>query len=205
MTDAGGPITRQVFTIGHSNLSWEAFLDLLRENGITVIVDVRSSPYSRYTPHFNKGPLSQALLLAGIDYLFLGDRLGGHPAAVDLYDLDGFVLYDRLAESAAFREGIDRLLQRLTVGRTALLCGEEDPTHCHRRLLIARVLSRAGIEIRHLRDDGQIQTETELAVRESLSQQQHRQMSLFASEDVRPWKSTRSVSPRKAPKNSLPS
>lgn len=205
MTDAGGSINRQIFTIGHSNHSWEAFLDLLRENGITVIVDVRSSPYSRYTPHFNKGPLSQALPLAGIGYLFLGDRLGGHPEAADLYDLDGRVLYDRLADSAAFREGIDQLLQSLSAGRTALLCGEEDPTHCHRRRLIARVLSRVGIKIWHMRGDGQVQTEPELASIEALSQQQHRQMSLFASEDVRPWKSTRSVSPKKTPKNSLPS
>ncbi|MBM4289498.1 MAG: DUF488 domain-containing protein [Deltaproteobacteria bacterium] len=203
MTHRDGCGNRQVLTIGHSNHSWETFLELVRGNGITVVVDVRSSPYSRYTPYFNKEPLGRALLKEGIGYFFLGDRLGGQPEAAELYDLDGHVLYDRLADSAAFQEGIGRLLQAIAAGRTALLCGEEDPTHCHRRLLIARVLSRFGIETLHIRGDGQVQTEVELMALEATSQ--HRQMSLFASEDVRPWKSTRSVSPKKAPKNSLPS
>jgi uncharacterized protein (DUF488 family) len=202
MTVADGTNNRRIFSIGHSNHSWEAFLDLLRENAITVVVDVRSSPYSRYTPHFNKGPLSQALPPAGIGYLFLGDRLGGHPDAAEFYDLDGRVLYDRLADSAAFQEGIAQLCQTIATHRLALLCGEEDPTYCHRHLLIARILSRAGIEVWHIRGDGQVQNESELAAIEALSQPQHRQMSLFASEDVRPWKSTRSVSPKKALKNS---
>ncbi|AEB10007.1 DUF488 domain-containing protein [Desulfobacca acetoxidans] len=203
MTVVDGSNNRRIFSIGHSNHSWEAFLDLLLDNSITFVVDVRSSPYSRYTPHFNKGPLSQALPPAGIGYLFLGDRLGGHPEGAEFYDLDGRVLYDRLADSAAFQEGIAQLCRTIAVHRLALLCGEEDPSHCHRRLLIARVLSQSGIETLHIRGDGQVQTEAELMALEAMSQ--HRQMSLFASEDVRPWKSTQSVSPKKVPKNSLKS
>jgi uncharacterized protein (DUF488 family) len=201
MTAADGADNRQIFTIGHSNHSWEAFLGLLRENAITMVVDVRSSPYSRYTPHFNKGPLSQALPPEGIGYLFLGDRLGGHPEAAEFYDLDGRVLYDRLADSTDFREGIDRLLRSISSCRMALLCGEEDPAHCHRRLLIARILGLSGIDVWHIRGAGQVQNEEELRVLEEMSQ--NRQLSLFDPEDMRPWKSTQSVSPKRAPKNSL--
>ena len=203
MTDMSGCINRQIFTIGHSNHSWETFLGLLQENNITIVVDVRSSPYSRYTPHFNRDPFHEALRTAGIEYLFLGQQLGGHPEGADFYDADGRVRYDRLADSAAFQAGIGCLRTVIKSGRPALLCGEEDPAQCHRRLLIARVLGQAGIEVWHLRGDGRLQSEGELAAAEV--QSQHRQLSLFDAEEMRPWKSTRSVLPKKAPKNSLPS
>jgi uncharacterized protein (DUF488 family) len=202
-TATDGNNNHQIFTIGHSNHSWESFLGLLRENAITVVVDVRSSPYSRYTPHFNKEPLSLALPPEGVGYLFLGDRLGGHPEAAEFYDLDGRVCYDRLADSIDFKKGIDQLLKHMPSCRMALLCGEEDPAHCHRRLLIARVLRRSGIDVWHIRGDGQVQTEEELRALEKMSQ--NRQMNLFDTEDMRPWKSTQSVSPKRPPKNFLKS
>ncbi len=203
MTVVGNGTRRQVFTIGHGNHGWETFLDLLRTHDISLVVDVRSSPYSRYTPHFSRGPLSQALAAAGIGYLFLGKQLGGHPAATEFYDQDGHVLYDRLADSGAFREGLAELQQVMATARVVLLCGEEDPSHCHRRLLITRVLLTTGCEVRHIRGDGRVQDEAELAA--IACEPQHRQMSLWAAEEVRPWRSTRSVSLKKVPKSSSPS
>jgi len=192
-----------IFTIGHSNHDWGTFLGLLRDRGITLVVDVRSSPVSRYTPHFSKVPLNQALAAAGIGYLFLGRELGGQPAAPEFYDQDGHVLYDRLAASAAFREGLAAVRQRLAAARVVLLCGEEDPSHCHRRLLIGRVLRATGCEVWHIRGDGRVQGDAELST--AAGESHHRQLHLFAAEEVRPWRSTRSVLPRKALKNSSPS
>ncbi len=198
-----GAMSGQLFTIGHSNHDWETFLGLLRAWGITLVVDVRSSPCSRYTPHFNQAPLSRALAAAGIGYRFLGGQLGGHPAAAEFYDPDGRVCYDRLAASAAFQEGLAELQQISATARVALLCGEEDPRHCHRHLLLGRVLAQAGVEVRHIRGDGRVQDEAELAA--VAFEAQSRQLSLFAAEEVRPWKSTQSVLPKKTPKHSSPS
>lgn len=194
---------RDIFTIGHGNHDWETFLALLRTHGITLVVDVRSSPYSRYRPHFRQARLSQALRTAGIGYLFLGKELGGQPAAAEFYDPEGHVLYNRLAATASFRAGLAAVAQTSAVERVTLLCAEEDPSHCHRRLLIARVLASTGVEVWHLRGDGRVQGEAELSA--AACESHHRQLHLFAAEEVRPWRSPRSVLPKKALKNSSPS
>ena len=100
-----------IWTIGHSNHPLETFLDLLAKHRIEVLVDVRSSPYSRYASHFNKAAIEGALLERDIKYLFLGDCLGGRAEGEQFYDEQGYVLYDRLADSPTFRRGVDRLLE----------------------------------------------------------------------------------------------
>src|SRR4051812_72395 len=61
-----------LWTIGHSNHELEQFLALVRGAGIAYVVDVRSSPYSRYSPQFNREQLGRALGQHDIGYLFLG-------------------------------------------------------------------------------------------------------------------------------------
>ncbi|GAB4174014.1 MAG: hypothetical protein Fur006_03610 [Coleofasciculaceae cyanobacterium] len=74
--------TKQLFTIGHSNHSIDDFITLLQTHGITAVADVRSHPYSRYLPHFNKSELEAALQHVGIEYRFLGQELGGASLAL---------------------------------------------------------------------------------------------------------------------------
>ncbi len=89
-----------VYTIGHSNHETEAFVELLRQHGIELLIDVRSSPYSRYVPQANRETLARALQAAGIAYGWLGDRLGGKPGGI-------VADYDELRASPAFQQGID--------------------------------------------------------------------------------------------------
>ena len=189
----------ELFTIGHSNHSREAFLERLRQHAIDVLVDVRSQPYSRYTPHFNTDELRAAVTEQGIRYVFLGRELGGRPEGAAFYDAEGHVLYGRVAESAPFLEGVEKVLRGGRMYRVALMCSEENPAVCHRHLLVARVLSERGANVVHIRGDGRLQTEDELLREEAGGE------SLFAPEEVlmvRPWKSLRSVSPKKAPPTS---
>src|SRR5829696_9023919 len=118
---------RAILTIGHSNYSLEAFIELLRAHRIEVLVDVRSQPYSKYTPHFESRALKESLPAAGIKYLFMGKELGGRPDGDEFYDSEGFVLYSRLAESPLFLEGISRLESGMEQGlRVAIMCSEEN-------------------------------------------------------------------------------
>jgi uncharacterized protein (DUF488 family) len=156
-----------LFTIGHSNVPLGDFLALLQQHGIQAVADVRTVQRSRYVPHFNAGPLREALARCAIGYLPLGRELGGRPAGDEFYDEEGRVLYGRLAGSAAFQEGIDRVLAGGQTSRIVLLCSEEDPRRCHRHLLIGRVLRERAVGLSHIRRDGRIQTETELAAREA--------------------------------------
>jgi uncharacterized protein (DUF488 family) len=156
-----------LFTIGHSNHSQEALLAVLKQHEIDVLVDVRSSPYSRYSPHFNLEALKAAVNAEGIEYWFLGQELGGRPAGERFYDQDGRVLYGVLAQSPLFQDGVRRLEEGTSRRRIAIMCSEEHPAHCHRHLLIGRVLAKRGIQLRHIRGDGTVQTDEEINRRES--------------------------------------
>jgi uncharacterized protein (DUF488 family) len=154
-----------LFTIGHSNQALDDFLRLLQEHRIETVADVRTVPRSRYVPHFSAGPLREALAGRGIAYIPMGQELGGRPTGEEFYDEEGHVLYGRLAATPAFRDGIDRVLAEAQTSRLALLCSEEDPSRCHRHLLIGQVLRARGVPLSHIRRDGRVETEAELAIR----------------------------------------
>jgi uncharacterized protein (DUF488 family) len=192
---------RTIWTVGHSNHPLQELLDLLGQHQISLLVDVRSSPFSRHASQFNREAIAHALRARAIEYLFLGDLLGGRAEGGQFYDPEGYVRYDRLAQSPQFQQGIERLLQEIRTSRVALMCGEEDPTNCHRRLLIGRVLRGLGVAVMHIRAAGPAQTEEEVAAEETFRKTKG-QLTLFDLEGPDEWKSTRSVSPGKAPPNS---
>ena len=189
------------FTIGHSNNNFEAWLALVRRHQIQVVVDTRSSPYSKYVPQFDRELVQRSLEQAGVRYLFLGDDLGGRPANPAYYDGSGHVLYSRLRDDAHFQAAIARLESGMERFSVALLCGEEDPAHCHRRLLIGRVLSERGHTMLHIRGDGRLDSDESVAA-EARKPLVADQPALFAELDEDQWRSTASVLPKKAPASS---
>jgi uncharacterized protein (DUF488 family) len=189
------------FTLGHSNHAIEAWLALVRQHGIEVVVDTRSSPYSKYVPQFDKELMQRSLEEAGIRYLFLGAELGGRPANPTYYDAKGRVLYGRLRDDARFQAAIARLETGMERFRVALVCGEEDPAHCHRRLLIGRVLTERGHTMLHIRGDGRLESDETVAA-EAGKPLVGVQPALFAELDEDQWRSTASVLPKKAPASS---
>lgn len=191
------PQPAEIWTIGHSNHSGERFIELLKGFSIDVVADVRSQPYARYAVHFSRDPLRQLLTDAGLRYVFLGRELGGRPDEPELYDRDGHVLYGRLADTARFREGLSRLQEGAVRWRVAMMCGEEDPTDCHRRLLVARALrlSSPKTKVRHIRGDGSDLEDERLGHESDPGDQ----LALFGEKDQKDqWRSARSVSPSTA-------
>lgn len=144
-----------IFSIGHSTHSYERFLALARQAGVTAIADVRTSPFSRHFPHFNRDVLKNELRMDGIEYSFLGKELGGRPAGRQYY-CDGIADYERMAQSPEFQHGIERVLEGARKYRIALMCSEHDPLDCHRCLLVGRALARRGALVRHILVDGSI-------------------------------------------------
>jgi uncharacterized protein (DUF488 family) len=195
------PEERTVWTIGHSNHLLEEFLDLLGQHRIELLLDVRSSPYSGYASQFNTEAIKGPLHARAIGYLFLGSLLGGRVDDGQFYDGQGHVRYDLLAASPEFQQGIQRVLSEIETSRAALMCGEEDPTECHRRLLVGRVLATRGVRVVHIRGDGRAESEQQLAAEQWLRRTKG-QLTLFDTEDPDEWKSTRSVSPRGAQRSS---
>ena len=192
----------RVLTIGHSNHTVEHFLSLLRAQAVQVVVDARSQPYSKYATQFDQEALKIALQDAGIRYFYLGRELGGRPEGDEFYDGEGHVLYDRVAATTLFQEGLSRLERGIREYKVALLCAEENPAACHRRLLVGRVLVDRGIQVEHIRGDGRIQTEQEVAAEADPNRDQ---LTLFEKVEAEPWKSIPSVLRKKRPKSETPS
>ena len=144
-----------IYTIGHSNHEMATFLQLLSDNAIQVVVDVRSAPYSRYVPQFNKKEIEVSVAATGLKYVFMGDAIGGKPSDPLYLDAYGKVMYGKLAASETFQEGLDRLEKGLVDGwAIVLMCAEEDPLKCHRHLLIANELElKRDIPVWHIRSD----------------------------------------------------
>jgi uncharacterized protein (DUF488 family) len=154
-----------LFSVGHSNHDFTHLLSLLRQAGIQLIADVRSSPYSQWLPHYNRENLEQLLRDNGIEYRYFGDELGGRPRDQRLYDEANRVDYERVRRTSAFQEGISGLCRMLQKQRIAMLCSEEDPLDCHRGLMIAPALVQRGIMPIHLRGDGSLEPTEELEAR----------------------------------------
>jgi uncharacterized protein (DUF488 family) len=152
-----------VWTVGHSNRPAGELIAVLRAERIEVLADVRSQPYSRHNPQFRRENLKRVLEQAGLRYVYLGAELGGRPPEPEFHDAGGHVRYDLVRESERFRRGLERLLTGAAGYRVAIMCSEEDPVRCHRRLLITPALVQAGVEVRHLRGDGRVVAESELA------------------------------------------
>lgn len=152
-----------VYTIGHSNHLPDTFVRLLTEAEIEVLVDVRSNPGSLWASYANPHDLKQILKAAGIQYLYLGSMLGGRPSDPDCYNSQtGKADYQAIQNKELFQRGLNRLLEGLKKYRICVMCAEEDPSSCHRNLLVGEGLRREGIQMLHIRGTGQIQTDEEL-------------------------------------------
>lgn len=153
-----------IYTVGHSNLSINIFLDLLLRKEIKFLVDVRSSPYSKYNSHFNREAIKKTLQDAKIKYYFTGDSLGGRPKDPDCYkekiipgdsaDYLHLVDYKTVMTKEFFQKGIEKIKKLSEEGRLALMCSEGDPAKCHRHHLIGKYLVNQGVNVIHILSDG---------------------------------------------------
>ena len=171
----------RILTIGHSNHSIERFVELLRSHDVSAVGDVRSAPFSRYAPQFNKEPLKESLQQARIGYVFLGKELGARSTDRSCY-VDGRVQYARLAETELFKSGVERLLRGAEERLVSIMCTEKDPLDCHRTLLVTRALLDAGAIVEHVLPDGNLES-NDAAMQRLLDKKGFGQPSLLESID----------------------
>ncbi len=150
-----------LFTIGHSSLELDGFLNLLVTHEIKVLCDVRSRPGSFRFPQFNREPLEACLSSSQIQYEFLGETLGGRPSDPRAYHEDGVVNYEERRKASDFRAGIERALELASASNIALMCAEEDPLQCHRFLMICPALLEHAVTPVHIRRGGELESQRE--------------------------------------------
>ena len=152
-----------VYTIGHSTHPVDYFLELLQAFSIDTVIDVRSVAASSYNPQYNKEALAAFLEANQIAYQHFGTEFGARHTEPELLDAEGRVDFDRIRESHFFKQGMSRLLNEVTDGRTiALMCSEADPMECHRFSMISVAVEQQEIEVHHILKDKRYKTNTQL-------------------------------------------
>jgi uncharacterized protein (DUF488 family) len=151
-----------IYTIGYGNRKIEEFLELLKKYQIRYLIDIRSSPYSKYNPDFSKHRLEAHLSEYDVRYVYMGDTLGGRPSVPSCYT-DGKVDYQKLSQLEFYKQGITRLRkaweQKINV---IVLCSEAKPQECHRSKLIGETLIEYGIDVAHIDENGELKTQEEV-------------------------------------------
>lgn len=153
-----------LYTIGHSNHLIDHLIDLLRQHNITAVCDVRSRPYSRYNPQFDRESFRCSLEAAGIAYVFLGKELGARSEDPSCY-LFGKVQYAKLARTALFQSGLKRVREGMKTYTIALMCAEKEPLDCHRTILVSRQFAESGVSIQHIHEDGRLEAHEDALIR----------------------------------------
>ncbi len=147
----------KLYTIGYSSYKIASFIEILKTNKIDIIVDVRSSPFSRFYSDYNKEQLHKMLKNNGLRYLFLGDKLGARIQAPECYNSDGKAVYEKISKHPIFIEGLKRLKKGIIKYQVALLCAEKDPLNCHRNILICKNMKSNDLDIFHILANGVIE------------------------------------------------
>ena len=152
---SAGQASCRIFTIGHGGRSVDELVEQLRTNGVDLLIDVRSVPYSRYQPAFSREALASRVREGGLEYGFMGKELGGRPQDPACYDKKRRLIYEKVRGMPYFQEGIARLQDACARGFTiCLLCAEANPVNCHRSSMVGVALAMAGVEVEHLLKDG---------------------------------------------------
>ena len=154
---------KQIYTIGYSAFEIEAFISTLKQYHITAVSDVRSSPYSKFKPDYNRELLSRTLKEFGIQYVFLGDYLGARFEDKSVY-VNRTVDFNTAKNLACFKHGVNRLIEGSKKYTIALLCAEKDPIECHRSILIAKNISKI-FNVFHILADSSIESHKQLEQR----------------------------------------
>lgn len=158
-----GVLMGLLYTVGHSQHDFEYFSNLLKNNNINYLLDVRSTPYSKYAETYNREHLSKLLLEKNITYSYMGKYFGARPENIELYNEEGYLDFEKVAQSELFIKGMKNVILGLNRGNNiALMCTEKDPIDCHRAILVARAFSLSGVNVTHILPDGKLQTQKEL-------------------------------------------
>lgn len=159
-------MNQTIYTLGYAHHTQESFLELLKRYHINCTIDVRTMAYSRFHPQFNKEPLKVFLNIHGIIYMHMYKEFGIIREETRLNNEEGYLDFNKLAQLPIFKEGIQRVENGIKKGFIiCFICAEKDPADCHRSTLVGKALSKKGYEVKHIKNDGGIETQEDLEKR----------------------------------------
>lgn len=157
---------KRIYTIGHSSHTVEYFLSLLNKYEINCVIDIRSVPFSKYVPQYNKDTIKAILNSKGIYCIYMGEELGIVQKNREYYSKEGYLDFIRMSLGTPFKGALERIDEGIKKGyRITIMCTEKDPIDCHRSVLIGRELKSLDYDVQHIMPDGALQTQGELEIR----------------------------------------
>ena len=149
---SGMNVQTTLYSIGHGQKPLEEFYYELTSFGIQYVIDVRSSPFSKWAPQYNQREIAFFLKSNNIVYVYMGNIIGGRPLNESCYDLEGHYDYKKMAQEPSFKKGLLRLVNaNERQFNVAVMCSESDPLMCHRSKLIGRELyENYHINMKHI-------------------------------------------------------
>lgn len=152
-----------IYTIGYAGFSRDIFIQELKKYAISVLIDVRSSPFSSFHSEYNKDILEAALTKNNIYYRNYAKEFGARQDNLDLYASDGYLDFEKVAQSDDFQNGLSKLCNSIKQGYIpALMCAEINPFDCHRAILVSRAFYEYGCNVVHILPEGRTYSQSDL-------------------------------------------
>ena len=152
-----------IYTVGHSTHQLDYFFELLKEYGVTCLIDARSVAASSYNPQYNQQPLKNFMKNKGITYLHFAEEFGARHKDPDLLDDEGKVDFEKVRKSWPFKNGVERIWKGLDKGFViSLMCSESEPFDCHRFSMVSIALDKDGFDVKHIMKDKTLKTNADL-------------------------------------------
>lgn len=155
-----------VYTIGYTAFpELPCFFSEIQKNGIEVIIDVRSKPYSEHFPQFNRESMEETCSMREIYYRSYANEFGARKQdTASMYPR--YLSFPELAKQPAFDSGCEKIVRSVNAGFVmCLMCAETDPINCHRAIMIGKALKERGLEVRHILPNGALESQTQLESR----------------------------------------
>ncbi len=148
----------QLYTIGHSTFDTELFLKRLQDNDIGFVIDVRSTPFSKYANQYNKDRIEKFLKENDINYFHMGEHFGARQKDTKYYPHE-YLDFELFRNSDIFQKGMKNIERGLEKYNIALMCTEKDPIDCHRAIMVGRGFELDGVDVGHIMPDGNLLTQ----------------------------------------------
>lgn len=146
---------KNIYSVGYGGRVHTDFIQLMVKYNITLVVDIRSNPFSRFQPSYNKAGLKAILKEEGINYVFMGEELGGKPKAQIFYSPSGKLNQELVTTTKFYQSAIRELIELAHINENiCLLCSELNPDQCHRKTMVGQSLFKQGVIVNHINGKG---------------------------------------------------
>ena len=153
----------EIYTLGHSNYSFDKFIEILKKYNINCVVDIRAIPYSKYNTQYNKEFFQANLKKLGYTYIYMADEFGAKRRTRNSYNDEGYADFDKVILEDEFKRGIERLKVGCSKNYKIVLLGAmQEPIRCHRAILLGKELIKAGFDVKHIMHEGDLKVQSEL-------------------------------------------